>query len=135
MLDLTQKNDAHIDQRLREDSIAWFVSVRPDGRPHSVPVWFLWDGKTILVFSKPNQKIRNLRQNPHVMLAMDNTRGGGDVVTLEGEAELLDDPTINTTMPAYVAKYAAHIKRIGYTPETMAQAYSQAIRITPTKFF
>lgn len=32
-------------------------------------------------------------------------------------------------------KKDAHIERIGYTPETMAQAYSQAIRITPTKVY
>ncbi len=136
MLDLTQKKDAHIDERLREDIIIWLTSVRPDGRPHSVPVWFLWDGNTILIFSRPNnQKIRNLHQNPHVMLTVDNTKNGADVIMLEGKAELLDDPAINTTMPAYVAKYGERIKRIGYTPETMAQAYSQAIRITPTKFY
>jgi PPOX class probable F420-dependent enzyme len=136
MLDLTQKKDAHIDKRLREDIIIWLGSVRPDGRPHLVAVWFLWTGTDFLIFSKPDQqKIRNLRQNPRVTLALDNTRGGGDVIVLDGEAELLDDPALSTALPDYVAKYSAHIKRIGYTPETMAQAYSQAIRITPTKVY
>lgn len=136
MLDLTQKKDAHVDQRLREDIIIWLGSVRPDGRPHLVAVWFLWTGKDFLIFSKPNQqKIRNLTQNPRVTLALDNTRGGGDVIVLDGEAELLDDPAISTTLPDYVAKYSALIKRIGYTPETMAKSYSQAIRITPTKIY
>jgi PPOX class probable F420-dependent enzyme len=136
MLDLAQSNHAHIDQRLRENTICWLSSVRPDGHPHIVAVWFLWDGKDILIFSKPsNQKIRNLRQNPHVMLALDDTRQGADVIMLEGEAELLDDPAVNTTLPAYVAKYRARMARIGYTPETMAKSYSQAIRITPTKVY
>ena len=135
MLDLTQTRDAHIDQRLREDSIIWLGSVRPDGHPHLVAVWFLWTGKDLLIFSKPNQqKTRNLRQNPHVILALDNTNLGVDPITLEGEAELLDDPDVNTTLPDYLAKYGAHITGIGYTPETMATAYSQAIRITPTRF-
>src|SRR5579859_1891637 len=124
MLDLTQKQDAHINQRLREDIIIWLSSVRPDGRPHMVAVWFLWDGKDILIFSKPNnQKIRNLRQKSHVTLALDNTNKGADVILLDGEAELVDDPDVNTTLPAYVAKYQTHIARIGYTPETMAQSY------------
>jgi PPOX class probable F420-dependent enzyme len=135
MLDLTQKRDAHIDQRLREDIIIWLGSVRPDGRPHLVAVWFLWTGEDLLIFSKPHQqKIRNLCQNPHVILALDNTNLGVDPITLEGEAELLADPEVNTTLPGYVAKYGAHITGIGYTPETMAKAYSQTIRITSIKF-
>ncbi|HEY7347912.1 MAG TPA: pyridoxamine 5'-phosphate oxidase family protein [Ktedonobacterales bacterium] len=114
----------------------WLGSVRPDGRPHLVAVWFLWTGKDLLIFSKPNQqKIRNLRQKPRVILALDNTNQGADPITLEGEAELLDDPEVNTTLPDYVAKYGARIKRIGYTPETMANVYSQAICITPTRFY
>lgn len=134
MLDVTQERDAHIDQRLREDPIIWLGSVRPDGRPHLVAVWFLWTGKDLLIFSKPHaQKIRNLRQNPHVMVALDNTNLGN--VTLEGEAELLDDPLVSATLPEYVAKYGVDITGIGYTPQTMANVYSQAIRITPTRFY
>lgn len=135
MLDLTEERNAHIDQRLREDHIIWLGSVRPDGRPHLVVVWFLWTGKDLLIFSRPNvQKIRNLRQNPHVIVALE-TNQGIDPITLEGEAELLDDPLVSATLPEYVAKYGAHIAGIGYTPETMSKVYSQAIRITPTKFY
>jgi len=79
MLDLTNPKDAHRDERLRKDPIIWLSSVRPDGRPHLVPVWFLWYGETILIFSQPNaQKIRNLRQNTNVILALDDTKDGDD---------------------------------------------------------
>lgn len=136
MLDLTQKRGAHIDQRLREDIIIWLGSLRPDGRPHLVPAWFLWTGRDVLIFSKPHQqKIRNLRRNPHVVLALDNTSLGVDPIILEGTAELPHDPAVDATLPAYVAKYGARIQGIGYTPETMAETYSQAIRITPTKVY
>jgi PPOX class probable F420-dependent enzyme len=88
----------------------------------------------VLIFSKPNQrKIRNLRQNPHAILALDGALLG--VVTLDGEAELLDDLAINSTLAGYVAKYGKEIADIGYTPETMARVYSQAIRITPTRYY
>src|SRR5215469_1280948 len=121
MLDVTQERHAHIDQRLRADHIIWLGSVRPDGHPHLVAVWFLWTGKDLLIFSKPNtQKIRNLRQNPHVIVALDNTNLGN--ITLEGVAELFDDSQVNATLPEYVAKYGEHITGIGYTPETMANA-------------
>ena len=39
MLDLSDSKGAHIDQRLRDEPIIWLSSVRPDGRPHLVPVW------------------------------------------------------------------------------------------------
>lgn len=134
MLDLTRERDAHIDQRLRDNVIIWLNSVRADGRPHSAAVWFLWDGSHILIFSQDNQKMRNLRQNPHVSLALDDTRTGDDVVTIEGTVELLNDPAILPTLPAYAAKYAGKLKEMGWTPEQMSKSYNQAIRITPTKF-
>ncbi|HEY4383704.1 MAG TPA: pyridoxamine 5'-phosphate oxidase family protein, partial [Ktedonobacteraceae bacterium] len=64
LLDLTKERDAHINQRLQNDLIVWLTSVRPDGRPHSVAVWFLWDGEAFLLFSRPiNQKVRNIQHN------------------------------------------------------------------------
>jgi PPOX class probable F420-dependent enzyme len=56
-----------VQERLRADELIWLPTVRRNGRPHSVPVWFLWEGETIVVFSKPhNQKICNLRHNPRI---------------------------------------------------------------------
>ncbi len=135
MPDLANPKDPHVDERLRKNLIIWLSSVRPDGRPHLVPVWFLWDGKNILIFSQPNtQKIRNLRQNTNVILALDDTKDGEDVVMLEGKAEFLNDPAVNPTLPAYAAKYNSELKSMGYTAEAMAAEYAQAIRITPTRF-
>ncbi|HEX9067833.1 MAG TPA: pyridoxamine 5'-phosphate oxidase family protein [Ktedonobacterales bacterium] len=133
-LDPHDPKHAHIAERLRTDLLAWLTSVRPDGRPHSVPVWFLWDGATILVFSKPNQKIRNLRERPSVILAIDDTREGDDVVIVEGEAALLPPGEAATTMEPYAAKYARLLADMGWTAATMATEYTEAIRITPTRF-
>lgn len=135
MPDRTKPQSAHAEQRLRTELIIWLSTVRPDGRPHLVPVWFLWDGSTTLIFSQPNnQKIHNLQHNQNVMLALDSTNEGGDVVLFEGKAELLNSTEANTTIPAYAQKYGEAMKGIGMNPETMAASYSQAIRITPTKF-
>lgn len=136
MIDLSTEKGAHIDERLRTDLILWLGTVRPDGRPHLVPVWFLWEGSTILLFSIPkNQKIYNLRQNNRVIVALDDTYEGDDVVTLEGTAELLNDPAVTPLMPSYVAKYASELAEMGSDAEKMAGEYSQAIRITPTRFY
>src|SRR5258708_8721608 len=90
MLDLTNPKDAHTDERLRAEPIIWLSSVRPDGRPHLVPVWFLWDGAASLIFSKPAaQKGRNLRHNSQIMLALDSAAEAEDLMLLDGRAVLL----------------------------------------------
>lgn len=122
----------HVEERLASDEMIWLVTVRPDGRPHSVPVWFLRDGETILIWSKQNtQKLRNLHHNASVMLALDDTRRGHDVVMLEGTAELLERREGLETIPAYGKKYREGLQRIGVTAEQFTLLYSQLIRITP----
>lgn len=133
-LDMSDPQQAHTAERLRAEKILWLASVRPDGRPHLVPVWFLWEGETILLFSKPeNQKVRNLRQNPAVSVSLDGTNHGDDVTVLEGIAAIIDGHEVTTTLPAYASKYAALLADVGKTAETMAKEYSQAIRITITR--
>ena len=134
MLDLANARDAHIDRRLRSEPIIWLATVRPDGRPHLVPVWFFWDGTSVLIFSQPNQqKLRNIAHNPRVMLALETLDQGDDVVTLEGMAELVPEGTFDPTLPVYAAKYEALLRRLGMDAQAMAKAYSQAIRVTPTR--
>ncbi len=133
-LDSNEPKQAHASQRLHDEQIAWLGSTWPDGRPHMVPVWFLWHEEKLLVFSQPtSQKVRNLKQNPAVWLSLDNTSGGQDVVIIEGTAELPAARTVGPMLPAYLEKYAKGIKGLGMTPEIMAATFSQAIVITPIK--
>lgn len=134
ILDLTQQRHAHIDQRLHNDYVIWLNSVRPDGRPHSVVVWFLWDGESVLIFSRPkNQKVTNIQHNQHVLLGLDNTNNGADPITIEGTATLLAPGEADATLQAYTEKYGEGIKELGFTSQQMAAEYSQSIRITPTR--
>ena len=134
MLDLATEWGQHAEQRLRSNKIAWLTTVGSDGRPYTVPVWFLWEGNSVLLFSQPNkQDVRNLRKNGRVTLALDDTQEGEDVVIVEGTAELLDDPALSMRMPEYVEKYGAMMQDMGYTPEIYAGEFSLGIRITPTK--
>ena len=75
--------------RLKEEEIAWMTTVRSDGQPQTVPVWFLWD-KGFLIYSQPNtQKLKNISRNPHVGLNSDAQ--GNNVVRLEGTASIDED--------------------------------------------
>ncbi len=123
---------SHVEERLCSDEMVWLSTVRPDGRPHSIPVWFLWESATLLIFSQPNtQKIRNLRKNPSVTLALDDTKKG--VVILEGKAELLGQGDASVTLQAYGEKYREGLRRIGRTAKEFTMLYSQPIRVTPVR--
>ena len=127
--------NSHVEQRLHSEPILWLSSVRPDGRPHLVPVWFLWDAGRILMFSKPdNQKVRNIRTNPNVTVALEALDEGEDIVVIEGTATLLEDSGLASTLPAFATKYAKLFKRIGSSPEQMATEYTQVIEIVPRRF-
>jgi len=127
--------NAHVAERLQKEPIIWLSTVRPNQHPHLVPVWFLWDNnEEILIFSQPeNQKIRNIRQNNNVALALEALDEGGDVVLLDGTAEILSAPSSEVAPPAFSAKYGEAIQQMGSTPENMAKEYSQVIRIKLTR--
>jgi PPOX class probable F420-dependent enzyme len=113
---------------VRTDPIVWFGSTRPDGRQHLVPVWFLWDGEMVTVFTTTgSQKVTNLRANARVTLALDGTNGGGGVVVVEGEAEPLSEQSAAVATPASLEKYGPMMARMGMTAEGMAAEYAQRI--------
>jgi PPOX class probable F420-dependent enzyme len=119
---------------LNTDPIAWLTTVRSSGQPDSVPVWFLWRDDEILIYSQPSQrKLKNLAENPRVSLVLDDTRGGGDVVRIEGRARTVDDHPAANDVPAYVRKYAPRIRSSFGTPKVFAQEYSVPIIVTPTR--
>ena len=111
---LSDDRRAHVEGRLRANLMAWLTTVRSDGRPDSVPVWFLLrDDETILIYSQAAKiKLRNISLNPHVALGLDGTLIGHDIVRIEGTAAHAPDVPRADQVPAYVAKYA---ERIGTT--------------------
>jgi PPOX class probable F420-dependent enzyme len=123
---------ARIERFLAEEPVVWLSTVRPDGLPHLVPVWFAWDGEVITIMSKPGaQKVRNLRERPQAMLALGDAEADFDVGLLEATAECVDGPP---ALPEpFLAKYAERIAELGLTPERFAAIYSQHIRLTPTR--
>ena len=93
-----------IDIWLRGFRSIWLATTRPNGRPHAVPVWYLWDGEHIYFAAEgKSQKGRNLAHQAAVVV---HAGDGDDTIILEGTAEIVSDPeewsTINI---AYGEKY------------------------------
>ena len=96
----------HAEGRLAKSRNYWICTTRPDGRPHSIPVWGFWlDGILYFGTARSTRKARNLTHNPAISVHLES---GDDVVILEGtaaEVDLTDKPTLKKLDAASRAKY------------------------------
>ncbi len=126
--------DPAVARRLTDETVIWLTTVTPEGQPQASLVWFLWVGSDFLIFSKrPQGKLRNIAGNPRVGLNLDSDGQGGHVVSIEGRARRVDGEPPADANPAFVEKYRARIAHLGWTPESFAADYSQAIRVAPER--
>jgi PPOX class probable F420-dependent enzyme len=135
MLDTASEAAARADRRLREEMIIWLTTVRSDGQPQSVPVWFLWDGETFLIYSQPGrQMLKNIGSTPGVGLHLNSNARGDDVVRIEGTTEVAQDIPPADEIGEYVTKYRESMTWIGFDPDGFARTYSVALRVTPDRW-
>jgi PPOX class probable F420-dependent enzyme len=123
---------ARVAAHLRDDIAIWMTTVTPKGSPLPSPVWFHWDGAdSVIMFSQPGARQRNIEANPRVALNFAGDGRGGDIVVLSGRGRF-DEPSAER-LAAYVEKYRADITRIGFSPEEFRERYSVPIHIELTR--
>ena len=132
MVDLTGRFGRHANRRLRQEKVIWFITVDEQNAPQPRPVWFHWDGETILIFSqKGKAKLRHIPHNPRISLNFNTAEDGGDVVVILGEAKILDNPPDESRVKSYLRKYRDGIKSLDMTVPDFRESYSVPILVTP----
>jgi PPOX class probable F420-dependent enzyme len=107
---------------------------RTDGRPYVVPIWFDLDGEEVIFTTGAETvKGRSIRRDGRVCLCVDDERPPFAYVTIEGEAQVTDDP-------GELLRWAT---RIGgrYMGADQAEAFGRrnavpgelVVRLTPTR--
>ena len=133
-IDASVPAGAHALERLTTELIAWLTTVTPEGQPQTMPIWFIWEDGTILVYGqRVAARNRNLRHNPRVSLHLADDGIGDDLVIVEGDAVLDAAAPPSKDHPAYQAKYGGLLERYGWTPEYLSEAYPHPYRITPRR--
>lgn len=90
------------DPDLADAACAWLTTLRGDGSPHVTPVWFLLDERTFWIASSTvNVKVRNMRRDPRVSVAVDGS--GHRPAVAEGTARVHRDPGDH---PRLLARFA-----------------------------
>lgn len=132
MLNFNSRFGRHVDRRLRQEKIIWLVTVDSRLTPQPRPVWFHWDGHTVLIFSeKTTAKLRHIARNPVVALNLNTDEEGGDVAVLLGEARVLTEPAPSNRYKSYLRKYQDGIKDLEMTVAEFAATFAVPILVTP----
>jgi PPOX class probable F420-dependent enzyme len=79
---------------LERPVVGVLTTLMPDGSPQSSPVWFVFDGDSVLVSTTAQRvKHRNVRHDPRVSFTVVDPEQPLHYVELRGEAAVDDDPT------------------------------------------
>ncbi len=111
-------------ERLEREANIWLATTRPDGRPHLVPIWFVWhDQKIYILTTLSTVKARNLLANPRASVALES---GSQPVIAECTAQLVEKPYPDELSAAFQRKYNWDISRDG--------EYDGLFALTPQKW-
>jgi PPOX class probable F420-dependent enzyme len=114
--------DPQVERRLQTEHNLWLATVRPNGAPHLAPIWFVWvAGKIYLCTGAYSVKVSNLKQNPHVSLALED---GDRPIVIEGLAQPIGQAEA-AVIDEFQRKYDWDI--------SSEDTYTQVIAIEPRK--
>jgi PPOX class probable F420-dependent enzyme len=131
MASFTSESREFISQGTRTGKLA---TVRADGRPHVVPIWFILDGDTIVFNTgKTSVKGRNLQRTGQACVSVDDEAPPYAFAMVEGTVTLAEDLD---EMKYWATKIAAR-----YMGEALAESFGARnavpgellVRLTPTK--
>lgn len=117
-------------------NIAKVATVKDDGSPFVVPVWYDWDGKyCYIVGRKRSSWVRYIQRDPRVTILIDSSDPPYPKVTIEGKAEIIGD-TIDDWVKIgkrMVVKYFGPDAGISYLKGSLDQP-RKTIRVKPKTF-
>ncbi|PYX52687.1 MAG: pyridoxamine 5'-phosphate oxidase [Acidobacteria bacterium] len=91
------------EQRLKKSHNYWITTVKPDGSPHTMVIWCIWqDGRVVFSTGSKSRKTRNLAANKNCVVC---TELAHEAVIVEGVAEIADVAARRKFIPVYERKY------------------------------
>ena len=117
--------DEQLSNLLIQPTIARFSTVRPDGYPHTVPVWFMLEDEDLLVFSlQDTRKVKNALTHPKGCLSVGGDPAGSPGYLIDGDLIVEADP--DHVMAARITRHYEHPEKA----EEDLQAWRDEIFVT-----
>jgi nitroimidazol reductase NimA-like FMN-containing flavoprotein (pyridoxamine 5'-phosphate oxidase superfamily) len=118
----------------------WLATVRPDGRPHVMPVFVVWlSGALYFVAGETTRKAKNLAHNAHCVITF--AADGLDLVVEGQAAKVSDEAKLQLVAQVYASKYDWHptVRDGAFYAEYGAPSAGpppwDLYEVTPTKVF
>ena len=126
---------------LGEPGIAKLGTANPiTWQPHVTPVWFLWDGKNLLISAFiSTRKVKDIQQNSWISVLVDNHTPGvpARAVLMEGKALLVSDST--TVQQLSTEIYKKYLGESGIKDKDPASwiidPENRIVKLVPEKIF
>lgn len=119
-----KEHTSEIISRLDEEKNIWIATVRPNAKPHLVPVWFVWHEEAFYIcISSQSVKYNNIAQNGAVSLSLED---GSTPVICEGTAEVVERPWPEEIIRKFKRKYDWEIHT--------DKEYDALLRLLPQKW-
>jgi len=130
---MARMSQQEMDAYLREPNLSHLSTVGPDGSPHVAPVWHHYDGNALLMLAEPKAvKIRNIRHEPRVSVAITTTIQPYSFLQFNGVAEL-SDQWDKELLWAMSINYQGQEEGERYAERTYRESTFTLITVTPTK--
>jgi hypothetical protein len=119
----------------------WLGTVRPDGRPHVMPVGILWhDGAFWFSAGAGTQKAKNIARDPRCVVTISTT--GIDIVAEGTAAKVTDEATLQRIADAFGASAGGWQPTVRdgafwheYSAPSAGPPPWDLYRVTPTTFY
>ena len=109
------------------------ATTRADGRPHTVPVWFVVDGDDLVFMTMDTSvKGRNMVRDNRVALTVDDEDFPYGYVIVEGTVELTHDVDKLEWATRIARRYVPE-DMVEFTGKRNAHPQEYVVRLTPTK--
>jgi hypothetical protein len=96
------------EQRLKKSHNYCFTTAKPDGSPHTMVVWGLWQDRRFLFSTgSKSRKALNLSHNPKCIVCTEQAQ---EAVIVEGIAEIAEVAARCKFLPVYERKYKFDMK-------------------------
>ena len=122
----------------RDVRAAHAATLSPDGRPHVVPLWFVWLEDAIFLTCRRGSRVwRNLSRDPRIAVEIDRGQAWTEQagVVVEGEAEPLEpgDPAARRALSAWFEKYRSELGGYGFAAYTEQVEHPILLRVRPDR--
>ena len=126
---MAKLSQQEISDLLSEPHLTHLATVRPDGRPHLTPIWYVeTDGKAFVMANANSVKFRNVRHNPKVSLSIATDQRPYKYVVLEGEGRIVDE-NLYQVIERICIKYDGPERGRAYAQELVAAGEVRVLEV------